>query len=201
MSHCLTHSCSNLTDICEKKSFILNRQPGKALPYYLKLRRPGVFDLIRDNNLFTDVQDQALLLIEFDQDMQLIKKRSSKDGTNPALPGTIFPQQIIEDGETSRHGTAITLLIEHTQSIPVRLSAFLSSSSVDCLPECERFLVLYSNYPRIANICSCILMRCLIKILIWPSITVIYKCALCHFMSSKRVLTLNSTTGAAVCAI
>lgn len=69
------------------------------------LRRPGVFDLIRDNNLFTDVQDQALLLIEFDQDVQ--KDRLLRRGTDAPL------------SEPPKHGTAIALLVDHTHSIPV----------------------------------------------------------------------------------
>lgn len=62
--------------------YIKNRQPGKALPYFLRLRRPNVFQLIRDNNLFTDVQDQALLLVEFDQ--ELIRQREHLAENQPA---------------------------------------------------------------------------------------------------------------------
>ncbi|KZS87523.1 vacuolar protein sorting-associated protein 41 [Sistotremastrum niveocremeum HHB9708] len=53
---------------CLADLYIANRQPAKALPYFIRLRRPEVFDLIVDNNLFTAIQDQALLLVEFDQD-------------------------------------------------------------------------------------------------------------------------------------
>ena len=71
--------------------YTANRQPGKALPYYLRLRRPNVFELIRENNLFTDVQDQILLLVEFDH--ELIEKRrkeqEKKDGKEiKEKPGT-----------------------------------------------------------------------------------------------------------------
>ncbi|KAK4705598.1 vacuolar protein sorting-associated protein 41, partial [Phenoliferia sp. Uapishka_3] len=92
--------------------FVLNRQPGKALPYFLKLRRPGVFDLIRDNNLFTDVQDQALLLIEFDHDINRIPSAHADEGssTAPALNNTT---------PSPRHGAAIALLVDHTHSIPI----------------------------------------------------------------------------------
>lgn len=81
--------------------YTANRQPGKALPFFLRLRRPNVFDLIREHNLFTAVQDQALLLVEFDQEL-MEKKR--KDG------GTVEDEK----------GAAIRLLVEHTHSIPVR---------------------------------------------------------------------------------
>ena len=51
-----------------------NRQPGKALQYSIRLRKSNVFDLIREYNLFVDVQDQALLLVEFDQELVQKKK-------------------------------------------------------------------------------------------------------------------------------
>lgn len=104
--------CVNLrvesADLVSNSSFVLNRQPGKALPYFIKLRRPEVFDLIREFNLFTDVQDQALRLIEFDQDLQRERKESEAEteivGAEASLP---------------RHGVAIDLLVDHTHSIPV----------------------------------------------------------------------------------
>lgn len=108
-------------DLVDQTRFILNQQPGKALPYYLKLRRPGVFNLIRENNLFTDVQDQALLLIEFDRDMELLKKRNLRDGTTQILAHKDQAEVAAQSGEDSIYGTAITLLIDHTHSIPVRL--------------------------------------------------------------------------------
>ncbi|GAA6004052.1 Vps41p [Rhodotorula paludigena] len=80
---------------------ILARQPGKALPYFLQLQEPHVFTLIRDHNLFTDIQDQALQLIEFDQRM-----RKQKEG-HEALHADC------------QHGTAIELLVDHTHSIPI----------------------------------------------------------------------------------
>lgn len=92
-------------ELCTDLSFLrytANRQPGKALPYFLRLRRPNVFELIREHNLFTAVQDQALLLVEFDQELM---EKTRKEG----LP--------VED----ERGAAIMLLVEHTHSIPVRL--------------------------------------------------------------------------------
>ena len=80
--------------------YTANRQPGKALPYFIRLRRPNVFDLIRENNLFTDVQDQALLLVDFDH--ELMEKRKLEGQT--------------VDGARSE---AITLLVDHIHSIPV----------------------------------------------------------------------------------
>ncbi|KAJ7638224.1 vacuolar assembling protein VPS41 [Roridomyces roridus] len=83
---------------CLAELYIANRQPGKALTYFLRLRRPNVFDLIRENNLFTDVQDQALLLVEFDH--ELMEKRQ-------------------KDGQPVTKSEAIMLLVDHIHSIPV----------------------------------------------------------------------------------
>lgn len=88
---------------CLAELYTANRQPGKALPYYLRLRRPNVFDLIRDNNLFTDVQDQVLLLIEFDHEL-MEKRKSSSEG----LP----------EGK-QRESEAVTMLVNHVHSIPI----------------------------------------------------------------------------------
>ncbi|KAH9848839.1 vacuolar protein sorting-associated protein 41 [Lenzites betulinus] len=85
---------------CLAELYTLNRQPGKALPYFLRLRRPNVFDLIRENNLFTDVQDQALLLVEFDQELREKRRQEGeKVDTDPVA--------------------AITLLVDHIHSIPI----------------------------------------------------------------------------------
>ena len=79
----------------------MNRQPGRALPFFLRLRRPNVFDLIRAHNLFTDVQDQALLLVEFVHELMDRRRRAGED-VDPA------------------ESAAIRLLVDHIHSIPVR---------------------------------------------------------------------------------
>ncbi|KDQ15510.1 hypothetical protein BOTBODRAFT_31824 [Botryobasidium botryosum FD-172 SS1] len=94
---------------CLAELYIMSRQPGKALPFFLRLRRPHVFDLIREHNLFTAVRDQALLLVEFDQELE--KKRREKDG-----------ETLTADGAKAKGGeksAAITLLVDHTHSIPI----------------------------------------------------------------------------------
>jgi hypothetical protein len=88
-------------------SYIANRQPGKALQFFIRLRKPNVFDLIRDNNLFTDVQDQALLLVEFDQ--ELVAKQREKHRV----------EGLEVDADDISSSPAITLLVDHTYSIPV----------------------------------------------------------------------------------
>lgn len=91
---------------CLAEVYIKNRQPGKALPYFLRLRKPGVFDLIREHNLFTVVQDQALLLVEFEEDIK-------------------------QDKQTSKHCPAIDLLVDHTHSIPVSMKVRLTTAYAD----------------------------------------------------------------------
>ncbi|KIY49134.1 vacuolar protein sorting-associated protein 41 [Fistulina hepatica ATCC 64428] len=92
---------------CLVKLYLSNRQPGKALPYSLRLRHPNVFDLVRENNLFTDVQDQVLLLVEFDH--ELMQKRKELEGAMPTDSSSPGP----------RESEAITLLVDHTHSIPI----------------------------------------------------------------------------------
>ncbi|KAI1791727.1 vacuolar assembling protein VPS41 [Ganoderma leucocontextum] len=104
---------------CLAELYTLNRQPGKALPYFLRLRRPNVFDLIRENNLFTDVQDQALLLVEFDQELREKRKKDGEDiDTDPIA--------------------AITLLVDHIHSIPM-------ARVVQQLQDRPYYLYLYLN--------------------------------------------------------
>lgn len=59
-----------------------------------------MFELIREHNLFTDVQDQVLLLVEFDQELN---EKRKEEGVNTA--------------ETPSE--AISMLVDHTHSIPV----------------------------------------------------------------------------------
>jgi hypothetical protein len=90
-------------------SYVAHREPGKALQFYLRLRKPNVFVFIRDNNLFTDVQNQALLLVEFDQEL-VEKERKEKSTEGPVVePWDVKPSP------------GITLLVDHTFSIPVGL--------------------------------------------------------------------------------
>jgi hypothetical protein len=45
---------------------LAQKQPGKALPYFLRLKQARVFELIRDHNLFMAIQDQIVLLVDLD---------------------------------------------------------------------------------------------------------------------------------------
>ncbi|KAI0303893.1 hypothetical protein BC826DRAFT_980228 [Russula brevipes] len=101
---------------CLAELYTANRQPAKALPFFIRLRRPNVFELIREHNLFTAVQDQALLLVEFDH--ELMSKQESAD--------------------PNERGIAITLLVDHIHSIPI-------ARVVQQLRSRSRFLFLYLN--------------------------------------------------------
>ena len=104
---------------CLTELYIANREPGQALQYFLRLRRPNVFQLIQDNNLYTDVQGQVLLLVKFDQELIEVKRKSGEKKGKP------------EDNTVDR-GNTINLLVNYTQSIPVRptLSRYLRALSV-----------------------------------------------------------------------
>jgi len=119
--------------------YIANRQPGKALQFFLRLRRPNVFDLIRENNLFTDVRDQALLLIEFDQ--ELFEKQKKVEGA----------KGVQLDAEDATKTPGITLLVDHTHSIP----AGLSSASPGLDSPHSRSHEWCSNYKLSHIFCSC----------------------------------------------
>jgi len=124
---------------CLAELYIANRQPGQALPYFLRLRRPNVFQLIQDNNLYTDVQGQVLLLVEFDQELiETRRKAGEKEGK--------LEEKIVDRGQ------AIDLLVNYTQSIPVSsirarylraLSVVQMSRVVQQLEARPYFLYLY----------------------------------------------------------
>ncbi|KAH6902802.1 vacuolar protein sorting 41 [Coprinopsis sp. MPI-PUGE-AT-0042] len=113
-----------------------NRQPGKALPYYLRLRRPNVFELIREHNLFTDVQDQVLLLVEFDHELmekRRIKEESgkkadgnaetkAKEGAASGAAGRVKspgPPAAAAEVKQWEQSDAIQLLVNNIHSIPI----------------------------------------------------------------------------------
>ncbi|PWZ03315.1 hypothetical protein BCV70DRAFT_197537 [Testicularia cyperi] len=151
---------------CLAEIFIRNRQPSKALVWFLRLRKANVFDLIRENNLFTAVQDQALLLIEFEEDL---KSRRGQVGDGEAgVDGDKKKQQqeqhtrAIAGGGISKHGAAIDLLVDHTFSIPIGrviqqleghprylymyLDALFERDTAQVTPFCDLQVKLYAEY-------------------------------------------------------
>jgi hypothetical protein len=75
-----------------------------------------VFELIRDNNLFTDVQDQVLLLVEFDHELMERRRKESEEKDAKTAPSTVGQKTESE---------AIKLLVDNIHSISV-----CSSSSI-----------------------------------------------------------------------
>lgn len=78
---------------CLAQLYMADRQPGKALPYFLQLRDPRVFDLIREHDLLIDVQHKIGTLVELDQN----------------CAGTSEP----------KHSALTPLLVEYTHSVPI----------------------------------------------------------------------------------
>lgn len=79
-----------------------------------------MFDFIKEHNLFASVQNQVLLLIDFDQEQD--RSTETKGVAQEITYGD-------EEMATTRHGKAIALLIDHTYSIPVRCVSRLAASA------------------------------------------------------------------------
>jgi hypothetical protein len=80
-----------------------------------------VFDFIREHNLFSAVQDQVLLLVDFDQQTtesasSILEKGGLHANTSLAINGAD-----LKIPATDKHGKGIALLVDHTYSIPVSL--------------------------------------------------------------------------------
>lgn len=104
-----------------KRRYAYNHEPDKALEYNLRLRRPNVFDLIRDYNLFSAVQDKVVLLMDFDQHLMSEEKKklemesenSEQDPENKNGPvKKSRPKKATEM-------PAVQLLVENTESVQV----------------------------------------------------------------------------------
>lgn len=93
-------------------SYMNEHHFGKALPYCLELRRPGVIDLVLEHNLFAEIQDRVLQLLVYD------RETAKKRGKQPLRDGD--KAQCLR--QSSRHGVVIQLLAENTHSVPVRVS-------------------------------------------------------------------------------
>lgn len=85
----------------------------RALEYFLRLRRPNVFELIREHDLFSAVRDKAILLMEFDQYLYEKNTKELEEAGQP--PSTLKP----EDELTK--GPAVQLMVQHTDEIPIKI--------------------------------------------------------------------------------
>ncbi|OWT37452.1 vacuolar protein sorting 41 [Cryptococcus neoformans Bt1] len=143
---------------CLGELYLINRLPAKALPYFLRIRKPYVFDLIREHNLFTAVRDQALQLVTFDQE----RKKAQGKGENQRGEKTDDAEMVSVEGDKSKHGAAIQLLVDHVHSIPIDrvvrqletkpqylyiyLDALLDKDPQYSLPYSDRMVELYAAY-------------------------------------------------------
>ncbi|KAI8596985.1 hypothetical protein EDD21DRAFT_230782 [Dissophora ornata] len=98
----------------------------QALEYFLRLRKPNVFDLIREHDLFSAVRDKAVLLMEFDQYLYDQKKKERDEARAEAAKKTggvssteAAPEPTPE--EELVKGPAIQMMVQHTYDIPVKI--------------------------------------------------------------------------------
>ncbi|KAI3605006.1 vacuolar protein sorting 41 [Moniliophthora roreri] len=138
---------------CLAELYTANRQPGKALTYFLRLRRPNVFDLIRENNLFTDVQDQILLLVEFDHELMEKRRqaREDQDGAGVEQDKSEAIQLLVDN----LYSIPITRVVQQLQSRPRYLFLYLDllvekdPQSISGFPDLQDLQVkLYADYAR-----------------------------------------------------
>ena len=89
-----------------------------------------MFDLIREFNLFTAVRDQALLLVEFDMELneKVVEGTMAVDGEQRTGTG--------KGTGTGKHGKAIQLLVDHSHSIPI-------ARVISQLEERPKYLFMY----------------------------------------------------------
>ncbi|KAG0200623.1 Vacuolar protein sorting-associated protein 41 [Mortierella sp. GBA30] len=106
-----------------------DEQADKALEYFLRLRRPNVFDLIREHNLFSAVRDKAVLLMDFDQylydqtklEQEKVRESEPKDDKMKVVPSVqeeAPPEPTAEDELIK--GPAVQLMVHHTDEIPIK---------------------------------------------------------------------------------
>ncbi|KIR53471.1 vacuolar protein sorting 41 [Cryptococcus gattii Ru294] len=143
---------------CLGELYLINRLPAKALPYFLRIRKPYVFELIREHNLFTAIRDQALQLITFDQERK--KARSKVENQRGEKTDDTEIESV--EGDKSKHGAAIQLLVDHVHSIPIDrvvhqletkpqylymyLDVLLDKDPQYSLPYGDRMVELYAAY-------------------------------------------------------
>ncbi|KAF9386684.1 Vacuolar protein sorting-associated protein 41, partial [Podila verticillata] len=101
------------------KLYTLDNRADRALEYFLRLRRPNVFDLIRSHNLYSTVRDKAVLLMEFDQYLYDQKFKEIEEAKKDKR--TTEPEEHEKTAEEElAQGPAVQMMIEHTEEIPIK---------------------------------------------------------------------------------
>ncbi|CAG8660098.1 10427_t:CDS:10, partial [Acaulospora colombiana] len=103
---------------CLAELYAYNQEPDKALEYNLRLRRPNVFDLIREYNLFSAVQDKVVLLMDFDQHL-MSEAEKEKEEKDKGQDLTKSNDARISRIRKATEMPAVQLLIENTDSVPI----------------------------------------------------------------------------------
>ncbi|RHZ45377.1 hypothetical protein Glove_680g79 [Diversispora epigaea] len=105
---------------CLAELYAYNHEPDKALEYNLRLRRPNVFDLIRDYDLFSAVQDKVVLLMDFDQHLISEKQKQLENEENKEQDSVKKIEPIGKSRpKKETEMPAVRLLVENTESIPI----------------------------------------------------------------------------------
>ncbi|KAK0499462.1 hypothetical protein EDD18DRAFT_1307946 [Armillaria luteobubalina] len=130
---------------CLAELYTANRQHGKALTYFLRLRRPNVLDVIREHNLFTDVQDQVLLLVEFDHE----RMRKMQEAGEAVDEGKSDAISLLVD---NIHSIRIQRVVPQLQSQPrylfLYLDALVSRDPHLVASFADMLVKLYAEYAR-----------------------------------------------------
>ncbi|CAG8459764.1 7650_t:CDS:10 [Paraglomus occultum] len=108
---------------CLAELYAYNREPDKALEYNLRLRRPNVFELIRDYNLFSALEGRIILLMEFDQHlMKEEEEREKKEKQSESADGDTAQKNSTKSrAKRQSEGPAVQLLVQNTELVPTFL--------------------------------------------------------------------------------
>ncbi|CAG8508593.1 12818_t:CDS:10 [Ambispora leptoticha] len=121
---------------CLAELYTFNREPDKALEYSLRLRRPNVFDLIRDYGLFSSIEDKIVLLMEFDQHLLSLETKESIENKDDLGEPTEKPSPKLTPIRKPSEGPAVQLLVQNTESVPI-------SRVVKQLQKHPKFMFIY----------------------------------------------------------
>ncbi|KAG5460394.1 MAG: LOW QUALITY PROTEIN: hypothetical protein BJ554DRAFT_7565, partial [Olpidium bornovanus] len=106
--------------------YVAEGRPGKALEYQLRLGDENAVDLVREHNLFSDIRDKAVVLMEFDRRWERKNLRqkaaAAADGKEALARAKDFGSigSLLGLRKVSR-GPALHMMVTHTDEIPVPL--------------------------------------------------------------------------------
>ncbi|OZJ04120.1 hypothetical protein BZG36_02827 [Bifiguratus adelaidae] len=102
---------------CLAELYTYDGQPAKAIEYYLLLHKPNAFDLIARYNLFSEVKDKVMLLMDFDQELM----RREEEAWAKSENGPAERERLREEvGNRASDMPAVQMLVQHTDAIKPR---------------------------------------------------------------------------------